>query len=139
MNEAPHILLADDDDEDFFILSEAFKEINFPGSIHWVQNGEKVMEFLNGLSAEDVLPSLIVLDLNMPRLNGAQTLKAVKSIERFRHIPVIIFSTSINPQERMECLNGGATSYEIKPSTYTDSLQVAKMFFGLCRPQKAEL
>ena len=65
----------------------------------------------------------------MPRMNGTQTLKHLKSNDRYRNIPVIIFSTSINVIEKDECLKTGAVSYIVKPVTYKECLETAKSFY----------
>lgn len=129
MEATSKILLADDDQEDFFIINEAFREIRFGGILEWVQNGEQVLDHLRQTKQ---LPGLIVLDLNMPLLNGTQTLKQLKGDDQFRHIPVVIFSTSINPIEKAECLQAGAYLYATKPNTYQDSLRIAEQFRDYC-------
>jgi CheY-like chemotaxis protein len=90
------------------------------------------MELLNKHYAAGHVPNLIVLDINMPKMNGAETLNAIKMDERFKHIPVVIYSTSINPVEKDRCLSLGAHSYMIKPSSLKESLTTAKAFIELC-------
>src|ERR1700744_6326241 len=89
MNTAVKILLADDDPEDRMIMADTFKEINLSHIIHFVENGESILTYLDSIYTTYPLPSLIVLDLNMPRMNGTQTLKHLKSNERYKGIPVI--------------------------------------------------
>jgi len=129
MNTAVKILLADDDPEDRMIMADTFKEINLSHIIHFVENGESILTYLDSIYTTYPLPSLIVLDLNMPRMNGTQTLKHLKSNDRYRNIPVIIFSTSINIIEKDECLKTGAVSYIVKPVTYKECLETAKSFY----------
>ena len=129
MNTAVKILLADDDPEDRMIMADTFKEINLSHIIHFVENGESILTYLDSIYTTYPLPSLIVLDLNMPRMNGTQTLKHLKSNDRYRNIPVIIFSTSINVIEKDECLKTGAVSYIVKPVTYKECLETAKSFY----------
>ena len=76
-----------------------------------------------------------VLDLNMPKMNGTDTLKNIKSDPRFSNIPVIIYSTSINPLEKEACMLLGAHSYITKPLSFTESLDTAKLFLKLCGVQ----
>ena len=122
------ILLADDDFEDRMIISGAFKEIGNDDVVHYVEDGEKVIEYLDSIQNDELLPSLIVLDLNMPRLSGLETLRIVKQVDKVKNIPVIMFSTSINEHEMNECLKLGAVSYITKPSRYLDSISIAKRF-----------
>lgn len=129
MNTAVKILLADDDPEDRMIMADTFKELKLSNVIHFVENGESILTYLDSIYETYPLPSLIVLDLNMPRMNGTQTLKYLKANDRYRTIPVIIFSTSINVFEREECLKTGAVSYIVKPVTYKECLDTAKTFY----------
>ncbi len=126
------ILLADDDAEDRFIIEDAFNEIGIHNVIQFVEDGEKVLEYLRVDSTS--LPSLIVLDLNMPRLNGTETLRSLKESEKFKEIPVIIFSTSVNEIEKTSCMNLGALAYLVKPSRYADSIAIARYFYEFTTP-----
>ena len=99
--------------------------------ILFAENGEEVIEILTRFSSGE-LPCLIVLDLNMPKMNGTETLRYLKSEERFRKIPVIIYSTSINPVERDRCLHLGARDYISKPASFGESVSTAKMFYQYC-------
>src|SRR6186713_1508561 len=119
MEKIVKILLADDDLEDRFIMQDAFNAINLPDVPTLVEDGEKVLEHLANLyNNGGPLPSLVVLDLNMPRLSGTQTLRELKSIAHYKEIPVIIFSSSLNVIEMHECRQLGALSYMVKPFTY---------------------
>lgn len=131
MNEYKPILLVDDDEEDRMLIREAFDEIGATDDVHFETNGEEAIAYLENHPHQ--LPSLIILDLNMPRMNGTQTLRHLKSDERYRDITVIIFSTSINPVERETCLELGAHSYVVKPTLYQESLQTVTQFYNLCK------
>src|SRR5215204_2936835 len=102
MNEYKPILLVDDDEEDRMLIQEAFDEIGAPDVVHYEANGEDALSYLE--RSAEALPNLIVLDLNMPRMNGTQTLRHLKSDERYKHITVIIYSTSVNPTLYQESL-----------------------------------
>lgn len=123
------ILLADDDPEDRMIMEDTFRQIELSEIIHFVENGENILSYLDTIGDNALLPSLIVLDLNMPRMNGTQTLKVLKANERYKDIPVIIFSTSINTIEMNECIRTGASSYVVKPVTYTECVNTARSFY----------
>ncbi len=123
------ILLADDDEEDWEILLEAFKELNAEHAIHFKENGREIVTLLESTVEKD-FPSLIVLDLNMPVLNGTETLKILKTNKKFRHIPVIIYSTSINPFEKDKCLLLGAERYITKPVSFKESIETARFFLN---------
>jgi CheY-like chemotaxis protein len=126
------ILLADDDLEDRNIIFEAMEVINASELIHFAENGEQALDVLAKNHNPENVPRLIVLDLNMPKMNGTQTLKKLKDDERFKDIPVIIFSTSINPFEKEKCMTLGAYSYITKPISFGESVETAKLFVGFC-------
>jgi two-component system response regulator len=125
------ILMVDDDIEDRMLMQDMFIEIGAPDIAHYEENGEAALSYLEKLSANE-LPSLIVLDLNMPKLSGTEVLKLLKKNERFRNVTVIIYSTSVNYIEREQTLKLGAHSYIIKPSSYEECLEKARYFRSLC-------
>lgn len=130
MADTIRILLADDDPEDRMIMADTFEEMQLSSIIRFVENGENILAYLNSIYGNAPLPSLIVLDLNMPGMNGTQTLKCLKSDERYRDIPVIIFSTSVNALEMEECMKTGASSYVVKPVTYKECQDTARTFYN---------
>jgi CheY-like chemotaxis protein len=133
MEKIVKILLADDDLEDRFIMQDAFNAINLPHVPFLVEDGEKVLEYLDQMYSDDgTLPSLVVLDLNMPRLNGTETLRELKNITLYKDIPVIIFSSSLNVIEMHECSQLGALSYIVKPFTYEEYMLSAQHFYDFC-------
>lgn len=132
------ILLADDDKEDQLILSDAFQQIGITDAVHFEDNGEGALQHLERSFQDEALPQLIILDLNMPRMNGTQTLRILKEDVRFSHIPIIIYSTSLNNIERDECIRLGAHSYIIKPLTFSEYIKSAEYFYNLCLPAPGE-
>lgn len=127
------ILLADDDPEDRAIILDAIETIASGDVICFAENGEEALKILNRDFDEANLPCLIVLDLNMPRLNGTETLRRLKSDARFETIPVIIFSTSINVFEKEKCMLLGAHSYITKPLSFKECMETAQAFLGFCK------
>ena len=125
------ILLVDDDVEDREIIRDALGDLGYRSVIHFEENGENALSFLESAYVSGTLPSMVILDLNMPRMNGTQTLRHLKNDERFRNIPVIIYSTSLNNIERDECIALGAHSYIIKPVSYRDTVATAKKFYDM--------
>lgn len=116
MNHDFKILVVDDDPEDHFIMQEYFSEAGLGDTVIFRENGEEALSYLAGLPPNG-LPALIVLDLNMPVLNGLQTLTMLKEQSHLRHIQVVIYSTSNNDHERQQCLEQGARDYFVKPFT----------------------
>ena len=130
------IILADDDADDRTVVQDAMELLDAADVMVFAENGEKLLDLLQknftGLSS----PCLIVLDLNMPRMNGTQTLSRLKTNEQFKHIPVIIYSTSINPVEKEKCLLLGAHSFITKPLSYKESIETAQTFLQFCTKEK---
>ncbi len=125
-----HILLVDDDEDDRYLTREAFQQ-QFPVSrISAVEDGEELMEFLNYsgryTGAEHALPELILLDLNMPRKDGREALREIKSNINFRHIPIIILTTSDARDDIETSYVNGANSFITKPTSYQRLSEVTK-------------
>jgi CheY-like chemotaxis protein len=100
-------------------VREACKTLNSSLQIEFVETGRCVLEYLYNTNMED-RPSLIVLDLNMPELDGRQTLKSIKSNPDYKDIPVVIVTTSSNAIDKDVCNKLGASLFLIKPNTYID-------------------
>ncbi len=115
------ILIAEDDSDDRFLLKCAFEENGFNDRLQFLGNGVEVLEFLNSLPDKKAHPNFILLDLNMPKKDGREVLRELKQNEVFKHIPIIIFSTTNNEQEMRRCYDMGANSYITKPNSF-DSL-----------------
>jgi CheY-like chemotaxis protein len=126
------ILIADDDPEDREIIGDAMQKLSQQDILGFAENGEAALDILNDCYSNGDIPCLIILDLNMPRMNGTQTLKAIKQDHRLKTIPVIIYSTSINPMEKEKCLQLGAHSYMVKPISVRESIETAKTFLEFC-------
>ena len=129
------ILMADDDLEDQAIIKDTLSMLHAANDICFVENGAAAMELLDTIHSKGELPCLIILDLNMPKLNGTQTLQLLKGDDRFKSIPVVIYSTSINPVEKEKCLSLGAHAYITKPVSFTESLETAKKFLEFCQKE----
>ena len=127
MTKKPYILIADDDQEDRYLLDIAFREISSTEDIRMVENGVQVIDFLNRIAEDNFLPALIVLDLNMPVLSGMETLSQLKSNSRYKDIPVIIHSTSIYELEKEKCLKIGAADFIKKPVSFDQMLSTARL------------
>ncbi len=114
------ILIAEDDTDDRFLLRSAFKENGYNDTLHFVENGVELLDYLqSALSNNEVKsPRFILLDLNMPKKDGREVLKEIKQNPDLRKIPVIIFSTTNNEQEMKRCYELGANSYITKPNSF---------------------
>ena len=128
----PTILYVDDDTDDCHILAESFAETpNLPGLI-CAGDGEAALGYLSSISGT-ALPSLIILDLNMPKLDGRQTLNHLKSDPHLADIPVVILSTSSNRTDREACVKLGAASYFEKPYHYAGYKEIVKRCLPLMK------
>jgi CheY-like chemotaxis protein len=124
-----NILIADDDDDDREFFTEVVSEIAPLVSIKNVKNGVALMEYIN--KADLRLPDIIFLDLNMPCKNGRECLKEIKKSEKFRHIPIVIYSTSSNIKDIENAYNDGADLYVTKPNSFSELKKIAKKVFSI--------
>ena len=117
------ILMADDDPDDYLLVKEALEKAGFRGDLRLVSDGEELMDYLQGCSRfanEEVArrPSLILLDLNMPRKDGRDTLREIKSHPDLKTIPVAVFTTSEDVDDMTACYDAGADLYVTKPNSF---------------------
>jgi CheY-like chemotaxis protein len=115
LSDITHILLADDDKDDNILFQDVLEEVILTTQLTTVNNGEQLMQLLN---EKEELPDILFLDLNMPRKNGFECLSEIKRSERLKHIPVIIFSTSYEPETVNLLYNKGAQYYIRKPNDF---------------------
>lgn len=125
------ILLGEDDIDDEELLKELFSSIDDSFELTFINNGRAVIEYLDGLP-DNQLPCLLILDYNMPELNGADILESLKSGHRYTDIPKIIWSTSGTETYRKKCLELGANDYIIKPSRVSELVQAIKHMISYC-------
>lgn len=112
-----HILMADDDADDRFLVKAAFEDNEILNPIMFFEDGERLLEYL-AIQSNKTAPLLIFLDLNMPKLDGREVLQAVRTDNKWSTIPIIIFSTSNAPEDIRAAYELGANSYIVKPSSY---------------------
>lgn len=132
MTNKPFILIAEDDHDDFFILQEAFEEVKAPVNTLRLENGLQVLEYLDRIVESAGFPHLIILDMNLPKLRGTETLTQLKARERYNTIPVIIHTTVIHEEEKQQCLQAGATAFLQKPVFFEKLLSQVRFFISLC-------
>lgn len=122
------ILVAEDDADDRVLLSDAFTESGVEVSIEFVADGVELMARLaeRDLAADEVLPDLVLLDLNMPRMDGREALRAIRDSERLRHLPAIILTTSNAELDIRLSYQLGANSYVTKPRRFEELITVLR-------------
>ncbi|WP_152287285.1 response regulator [Flavicella marina] len=111
------ILLVEDDTIEVMKLNRTISKLNLNHTVIEMKNGELALEYLNG---DHKLPDIILLDLNMPKLNGIDFLSILKEDNELKHIPTIILTTSCNQKDLQECYNLGVTGYILKPLRYEE-------------------
>jgi CheY-like chemotaxis protein len=129
------VLYADDDTDDRAWVSEAFKVTGSSLTIRFVENGKQVIEFLK---TNSIHPALIVLDLNMPEMDGRQTLQYLKSDPAVQYIPVAIVTTSNNKIDKEVCRKLGACLYLTKPDTHLEWQNVVRQLEPIVDPDLAD-
>lgn len=129
----PYILMADDDEDDSLFMVAALKAVGLTGATRRVNNGAEIIVCLKDLiHSGSLLPSLIILDLNMPQKDGKDVLKIIKSDKRLKAIPIIIYSTSNTRNDILESYRLGCNGYIVKPNNYSGIEKIAekiKAFF----------
>ncbi|WP_018014346.1 response regulator [Teredinibacter turnerae] len=117
------ILMADDDDDDKLLTKDALTESRVLNELYFVSNGVELLDYLkgNGEYADREkypYPSIVLLDLNMPKMDGREALASIKADEKLRSIPVVILTTSKAEEDMIKGYNLGAASYITKPVTF---------------------
>ena len=128
MNGIRNILLVEDDVVDVMTTRRAFKELGIEEKLHVCGNGEEALAFLHDDSRP--IPDLILLDINMPKMNGHEFLEVIKADDAYRRIPVVILSTSVEDRDRFDSYNLGASGYVTKPVSYTSFVETVSMVYG---------
>src|SRR5687768_13764392 len=91
------ILIVDDDEDDRFIIDQAFKEIGYEPEVKKFISGESLLQYLEKIE-ESLYPSLIVLDNTLPKLDAIAIVSILKSNKKYKQIPVVVYTTTISPQ-----------------------------------------
>ena len=128
------ILMADDDPDDCLLLKEAINASSLPHRLHTVEDGEALLEYLERSASHTdpkaPRPDLILLDLNMPRKDGRETLRVLKRDVRWQRIPIVVLTTSIADSDISLAYETGASSYISKPATFHGWMELATALSG---------
>ena len=125
------ILLADDDEDDRLLAKEALEESRMANDLRTVNDGVELIEYLNREGqfadpSQSPTPGLILLDLNMPRIDGREALKTIKSSERLRRIPVVVLTTSKSEEDVYRTYDLGVNSFITKPVSFEELVRVMR-------------
>ena len=138
-NNAVEILLVEDNEGDIVLTLDAFEESKINTDISVVRNGQEALDFLYRRAGyeQELKPDLILLDINIPILNGHEVLKIVKADPELKKIPVIMLTTSSNPKDVNLAYENDTNSYVTKPIEMDDFLKailkIEEFWLQLCR------
>jgi len=116
------ILLVEDDEIDVMTVKRAARKIDIENQIDHAGNGEEAIEYLE--NSYPKVPSIIIMDINMPRMNGLELLEVIKKDSRFKRIPVIVLTTSKEEQDRYRSFDLSVAGYMVKPVDFNNFLDV---------------
>jgi CheY-like chemotaxis protein len=125
------ILYADDDAEDRMLVKDAWAENRLANELHFVEDGEELMDYLRRRGqythlANQPLPGMVLLDLNMPRKDGREALQEIKADPRLRSIPVVILTTSKAEEDILRAYDLGVNSFILKPVTFESLVEITR-------------
>ena len=131
MNNLAQILLVEDNNMDVILTLDAFKEAKLRNKVNVARNGEEALDYLFGRNkysdrSQYPLPSLILLDLKMPGIDGFEVLRQIKTTEKLKRIPVVILTSSKEEGDRALSYDMGANSYLLKPVAFNGFIDVVK-------------
>ncbi len=118
------ILLAEDDDDHYFIAQKAFQQSQLPFKLERVVNGKELIQHLEKMKQKNQSPSVIVLDLNMPRMDGREVLQIIAQHEEWSKIPIVALTTSPNEEDESLCLQRGVKRYLQKPVSFQEIVDI---------------
>lgn len=129
----PVILMADDDADDRLLTRDAFAESGLLCDLRFVADGVELLEYLTGSGAFAApgaapQPALVLLDLNMPRMDGREALARIRADASLRHVPVIVLTTSKAQEDIVSSYVGGSNSYITKPVTFAGLVSAVRCF-----------
>lgn len=132
------ILHIEDDHVDKMVIERVIKRLNITNNILHASNGEEALELLrgeNGKNIPDPLPNVILLDINMPRMNGLEFLKELREDEKLRSISVFVMTTSNDDADRVEAYRLNVAGYILKPvdiNQFETTFQILANFWKIC-------
>jgi CheY-like chemotaxis protein len=126
------MLMADDDEDDRVLAQEALAEAQLTNELHCVEDGEELLDYLYrqgkyATLSNNLLPGLILLDLNMPKKDGREALQAIKADPVLRRIPVVVFTTSKAEEDIIRTYDLGVSSFIVKPVSFESLVEMMKI------------
>jgi CheY-like chemotaxis protein len=126
------VIMADDDEDDFVLMRDAFKSVGSSIPLEWVKDGEELLALLGRLGSKSVSSCaetrrLVILDLNMPKIDGREALKRIKADPRLCGTPVVVMTDSQAESDVLQCYELGACSFIRKPSGSERRIEIARI------------
>lgn len=133
------VLMAEDDEHDIIATKRAWKAGQMANPLHIVSNGEECLEYLERRGAysdpsSSPRPGILLLDINMPRMDGLETLQRIRANEQLRSLPVVMLTTSKAEEDRMRSYELGANAYIVKPigfDNFAEAIRTINLFWKL--------
>ena len=122
MNKKLHVLLADDDSDDSLLFTEALEQSQLPIKFSLAEDGNKLLDYLEN----EELPDVLFLDVNMPYKNGIECLTEIRAKEKFKNLPVVIYSTTNYKVNIEACFKAGANLFVVKPNSFDEIIKMVK-------------
>lgn len=120
--------LADDDEDDRMLIREALQEASPDINIVEAENGKELIH--NIKKADDLSDTVIIVDMNMPKMNGIEAIKAIRKDPELPDVPAVMLSTSNNPDLKKKALEAGANEFFSKPASFKGLLEIVKKIFS---------
>jgi CheY-like chemotaxis protein len=132
------ILVVEDAEPDVLLVREALERAGLNFELLVLEDGEKAIDFVEQLERDETLsrPHLVLLDLNLPRMNGSQVLERLRNSSTCGHIPVVILTSSDSPSDKAQAGQLGATEYFRKPSRLNEFMRLGQVVRDLLGEQK---
>jgi CheY-like chemotaxis protein len=130
MTDSVYILVAEDDEDDRYLLKTVFEEVAPGTQIIFVENGILLLKHFSDFEQGIIttLPTLMIVDINMPKKNGKEAVEELVGKSYFKKFPTVFFSTTSSASEEKKCYDLGVSGYYVKPSNYSSLLELAKKF-----------
>jgi two-component system response regulator len=126
MNDLAHVLLVEDNEDDYEATRRSFVKSDLVAPLSWSRSAEHALQRLRSADPAECRPDLILLDLNMPGMDGRRFLEIVKTDERLKSIPVVVLTTSANASDIERCYQLGVNSYIQKPVSFEGLTQAVR-------------
>ena len=125
------ILWADDDPDDLMLMRQVLQEMDSNYEIVEVNNGRKALDYLQEASSNNLLPCLLILDMNMPIMDGKETLAQIKADEKLKDLSIVVFTTSSSKLDKLFCQKHNVEMVT-KPPNYVNLTEAVKKLLTFC-------